>query len=212
MKQFKLSAKFYIIYSLVFAVPASWIANSLQTYLTELNPANILHRFAELGIVEAPTTISLLLIGFWLIDQYLWRIKYVSLITSIPRDINGRYEGTLVSSYDLTKTYNIALEVVQSLTNVSVNLYTENSASYTIVAAIGKNNQENWCLSYLYQNKTSTVNHDEDMKDHGGVAMLEIFDKGSTLKGNYFNNPRDRGRHGSIDVKRTSMELLGKFK
>lgn len=79
------------------------------------------------------------------------------------------------------------------------------------MSTIGKNNQGNWELCYLYQNKTTTVNHDEDMKDHGGAAFLEIFENGEILKGNYFNNPRDRGRHGSIDAHRVDKILLGRF-
>ncbi len=161
------------------------------------------------------TAVVILLAMFWLVDKWLWRIKGVRIILPIPPDINGRYCGDLVSSYDkdkgIDKKYKITLEIKQSLTRVKINLYTENSSSYSVVASIGKNNQDNWEISYLYQNKTNTVNHNEDMKDHGGAAFLEIFNAGEILKGNYFNNPRDRGRHGSLDLKYQGKNLLGHF-
>jgi hypothetical protein len=167
MNQFKLTAKFYILYSLVFSVLASKIASWLQELLSSLKDGNILKYFAEMGIVEVPTAVMLLLVLFWLIDKWLWRIKGLSKLLSIPPDINGRYNGDLVSSYDkdknIEKTYKIILEIKQSLTNIKINLYTKNSCSYSIVSSIGKNNQDNWELSYLYQSKTNTVNHDEDM-------------------------------------------------
>lgn len=212
MKQFKLTPSFYIIFSLVLAIPASYIATITQSYLNSLSADNILQRLASMGVIEAPTTVAILLIVFLLIDRWAWRIKGLSSVFGIPHDINGRYEGSLVSSYDESKTYGIVIEIKQFLTEVRINLYTENSASYSIVGTIGKNFQENWSIAYLYQNNTNTVNHDEDMKDHGGAAFLEIFEEGSLLKGNYFNNPRDRGRHGSIEVKRVSGKRRGCFK
>ena len=212
MKPFKLSPKFYIIFSLLFAIPASFIATSFQNYLSTVNHSSILYKLATLGIIEAPTTILLLIFTFWLIDTWLWRIKGLSFILGIPNDINGRYEGELVSNYDGNKTYTIVIEIKQSLNKILLNLYTENSTSYSMIATIGKNNKNNWAVSYIYQNNTTTVNHDEDMRDHSGTAFLEILDNGSKLKGSYFNNSRERGRYGTIDVNFTGKKLLGCFK
>ena len=215
MKQFKLSAKFYIIFSLIFSIPASDTASWLQSVFNNFKETNILRYFAEMGIIEVPTAVIILLFLFWVTDKWVWRIPGLTSLLRLPDNINGRYEGDLVSSYDkdrkVDKTYKIVLEIKQSLTEIKVNLYTNNSCSYSLVASVGKNNQDNWELCYLYQNKTSTVNHDEDMKDHGGAAFLKIFDDGLKLKGNYFNNPRDRGRHGNMDLKYTGRKLLGRF-
>jgi len=212
MKQFKVATKFYVIFSLLFAIPASHLSTLLQNYLSSLGPNNIFQQLASLGVIEIPTTAILLVGVFWLIDKWILKIKWLPLIFNIPHDVNGRYEGTLISNYDSTQTYKVVIEIKQSLTSISVNLYSESSPSHSIVAAIGRNYQDNWAVYYLYQNNPNTVNHDEDMKDHYGAAFLEVFDKAERLVGHYFNNPRDRGRHGSIDVKRVGKTLLGRLK
>jgi hypothetical protein len=210
MRPFKLTAKFYILYALVFVLPASSVAESIQSYLSTLSPNNFIQHLASLGIIEAPTTVGILLGLFWLVDKWLWRIKWFAFLP-VPTDINGRYEGHIVSSHSSDETYKVGLEVEQSLTDIKVCLYTKNSTSCSATATVGKNDYGNWVVSYIYQNKTSTVNHDEDMKDHLGVGTVEILDKGKKLKGVYFNNPRDRGRHGSIEVTRITRKLSRSF-
>jgi len=207
MKSFNLSAKFYIIFSLLFSIPSAYIANVLNIWLGD---ANFLKQLTSSGIIEAPTTIAILLLLFWVTDKWLWRIKFVNKLLGIP-DINGRYTGTLTSSFDDTKTYSVVIEARQSLTKTIINLYTSNSSSYSLIANIGKNNKDNWSLFYIYQNNAKTINQDGDMKDHTGVGFLEIFDNGKTLKGEYFNNSRDRGRFGIISVNLTSQKILGFF-
>lgn len=210
MKPFKLGPKFYIIFCLIFSVPFAYVVTVFNAYLLTLSPNNFLNYLASSGIIEVPTTVALLLTLFWVTDNFLWRIKFIQKILDIP-DINGRYEGELVSSYDETKTYPIVLEIKQSLNKISINLFTERSSSYSLTANIGKNNKGSWSVFYIYQNNTSAMNEDEDMKDHNGVALLEIFDLGSNLKGNYFNNPRDRGRYGTINVKRIDSKKMNKY-
>lgn len=130
-------------------------------------------------------------------------------------NINGRYEGDLMSSFTETKeqngTYKTAIEIKQTLTNINVCLYTERSRSYSLIANICKNNNGNYELVYVYQNNTSVIGTDSDMRDHNGTAILEISDDGSTLDGNYFNNPRERGRYGKIKVTKVTSGINGKF-
>ena len=211
MKEFRLPAKFFIIFSLLFSIPASYIAVYVQSYLNGLNPQNILQQLASLGVIEAPTTVAILLVLFWIIDRYLWKVKLINKIPGIPLNINGRYEGTLVSSYEENPTHKIAIEIRQFLTKISIKLYTQNSSSFSTTSVIGINSQDNWALHYLYKNNPQTVNHNEDMRSHEGGAFLEIINGGQQMKGSYFNNTRDRGRHGSIDVKWITSSCLGRF-
>ena len=214
MKVFSLSSKFYIIFSLVLSVPAYGVASVLKTAVDRLPVNNFFHYLSAVGVFEAPTTVVLLLLMFWIFNEVLWKFYPIRKIFNLP-NINGRYEGKLTSTYTETHeqngTYKIALEIKQSLTSISVFLYTERSCSHSLIASIGRNSNHNHELMYVYQNRTSAMNSDADMRDHRGVAFLEIFDEGKTIVGNYFNNPRERGRYGKMNLTKKQCSLKGKF-
>ncbi len=165
-------------------------------------------------MLEAPTTIIILFFFFWIFNNYIWKLPWVRKILDTP-NINGRFEGKLVSTFTETKeqngTYPIAIEIKQTLTSICVYLYTERSCSYSVIASVCKNNNGNYELVYLYQNKTAAMNTDADMRDHHGCAYLEIFQDGKSLIGNYFNNPRERGRYGKITISKVATKIKGKF-
>lgn len=214
MKTFSLSSKFYILFSLVLSVPAAWLASASKDLVDSLPPGNFFHYLSSVGVFEAPTTVVLLLVMFWLFNELVWKLYPIRKLFNIP-NINGRYEGNLTSTHtennEQNGTYEIVIEIKQSLTSTSVFLYTERSCSYSLIASLGRNSNHNHELMYVYQNRTSAMNSDSDMRDHRGVAFLEIFDEGQKLIGNYFNNPRERGRYGVIDVKKVKGKLKGKF-
>lgn len=214
MKTFSLSIKFYLIFCLVLVLPAKWLATLLKTYIESLPKDNFFHYLSSVGIIEI-TTIVFLLGMFWLFNKYIWQIPLVRRIINIP-NINGRYEGNLTSTHtennEENGTYPIAIEISQTLTSISVFFYTERSCSYSLIASIGQNTNNNHSLMYIYQNKTSVMTiTDADMRDHRGSVFFEIFDYGKELKGNYFNNPRERGRYGMINVKKVSRKFKRKF-
>ncbi|HCY17943.1 TPA: hypothetical protein DHT42_01965 [Candidatus Nomurabacteria bacterium] len=214
MKTFSLKSKFYIIFSLLLSVPASFLAMVITAFINSLPPTNFFYNLSSLGIIEAPTTVIILLFFFWLFNEYVWKVYLIRKMIGIP-NINGRYEGSLVSTYTESKeqngTYPIAIEINQTLTSINVFLYTERSCSYSLIANLCTNNNNNHELVYVYQNKTSALNTDTDMRDHNGTAYLEIFDDGKILKGNYFNNPRERGRFGKMEVTKVTSKVKGKF-
>lgn len=210
MKAFRLTYKFYITFFLVSFIPSFWIAKGVTGILDNVTLLAPTDAMLRMGLIEPPTTVVVMFALFVLTDRLLWKHSPLSNLFRIP-NINGRYEGLLVSSYDESQSYKIVVEIQQTLTNVFVTLYTENSSSYSLAADVGVNEHKNWSVFYIYQNRTATVNHNQDMKDHNGTCVLDIFKGGNTLKGNYYNNPRDRGRHGSIEIKRVSGSLKGCF-
>jgi hypothetical protein len=214
MKVFSLSSKFYILFCLILSVPAYWAASVLKVFVDNLSANNFFHYLSSVGIFEAPTTLVILLGLFWLFNNIIWKFYPIRKLLGIP-NINGRYEGELTSTHtennEQNGTYKICLEIKQSLTSISVFLYTERSCSYSLIASIGLNGNHNHELMYVYQNKTSAMNNDSDMRDHKGSAFLEIFEDGKNLIGNYFNNPRERGRYGVIKVEKVKSSIQGKF-
>lgn len=211
MKEFKIPHTFYIAFFLVLAFPISYFASISEIYLNNLTREDILFPLAGLRLSDTAITIILLMLIFWLVERWLWRIKGLPKVLPIPHDLNGRYKGVIISSYDQDKTYEVFIEIEQTMTRVSLALYREASHSETVVASVGKNQEGNWCLYYIYDHKVGSDNSERDMKDHQGVAFLEIFSSGTMLKGNYFNNPRERGRYGTIEARRISRNILGKY-
>lgn len=196
------------------SIPAFWLSSKISIYLSDLPETNVLHYLSSWGFIEAPTAIAIILFIFWMLNNYLWKWLPIRKLFSIP-NIDGRYEGELVSSFTETKeqngTYKTAIEIKQTLTKITVCLYTKRSCSYSLTANLCKNNNSNHELVYVYQNKTSAMGDDSDMRDHNGTAILGIFEDGNKLDGNYFNNPRERGRYGKIKVTKTSSEIRGRF-
>ncbi len=210
MKTFKLNSKFYIIFTIIFLPLSFYLSNYIDNLVKNLNPEGFLGKLTHYGVLETPTTVLVLIFLFWSINTYLWRIKFVYEVLNIP-NINGRYTGYLVSSYDESKKFPIALEIVQTLTDISINLFTEKSCSYSISANLVKNHLGTWSLAYIYQNKTSAMGTNNDMRDHNGTALLDISGDCDNLEGNYYNNPRERGRFGTIKVEFSSGKIKSKF-
>lgn len=214
MKTFSLTIKFYILFSLILSVPAYWLASNLKNLVDSFSSTNFFHYLSSVGIFEAPTAVGLLLAMFWVFNELIWKFYPIRKLFNIP-NINGRYEGELTSTHtednEQNGTYKIAIEIKQSLTSIKVFLYTERSCSHSLIASLGWNSNNNYELMYTYQNRTSAMKKNDDMRDHKGATFLEIFDDGKKIIGTYFNNPRERGRYGTIEVKKVKGKLKGKF-
>jgi hypothetical protein len=208
MHPFKLSAGFYIVFTAVTLLPATWFAQLFQNLL-EHSSGEFLQSLAQSRIIEAPSAILLILALFWIYENWLWRLWLVRTLHGVPY-IAGRYEGHVESSYD-GKNYPVVVEIQQTLTNVTVCLYTERSSSYSFMATIGKNGNGNAVLTYAYKNTPRTVSTDEDMRAHDGLVSLEIFPAEHRLNGYYFNDPRERGRHGKLICTFVSQRVQGHF-
>jgi len=55
--------------------------------------------------IEAPTAIAIVLFIFWVFNNYLWKWLPIRKLFGIP-NIDGRYEGELISSFTETKEQN----------------------------------------------------------------------------------------------------------
>lgn len=214
MKTVSLTSKFYIIFFIIFSIPSSLISLKVSVLIEALPHSSFLQDLLSVGVIQAPTAVSILLLMFWIFNHYSLKFYPTRKILGIP-NINGRYLGVLESAYSSNNqkngTYDVVIEIVQTLTSIKINLYTEMSCSYSLIANLCTNEFGNHELVYVYQNKTSAMNEDADMRNHNGTTFLEIFNEGGKLIGNYFNNPRERGRFGKIEVLREGSTLKGRY-
>ncbi len=207
MQPHRLSARFYVIFTLVTLFPSAWLAHKLEEILSSL-PQGVWKQLADWGVIEAPTAVLIILLIIWSYESFFWRVWPISKIHRVP-NVNGRYEGSVKSVHGENSP--IVLEIRQSMSDIKVCLYSERSASYSTVAYMGKNECDNHALHYAYRNQPRTVELDKDMRVHEGFAVLQINNENS-LSGYYYNDSRERPTHGVIECARTSKNLLGRFK
>jgi len=210
MKKFEISNRFYIVFTLLFSIVLLPATKGINSLLENIDWAP-LKKLVVLGVFEPPTLVILIVLLLWLYVAYLWKCPVLNLIHGVP-NINGRYTGSIQSSYDPEKNYKCVLEVRQTLTRVEINLFTERSSSWSVIANIVVNEHGNWALAYIYTNMPKTIEvADSDMRCHRGFATLEIFEDRVKLEGEYFNHSRERSTHGTISCKRKSRKLKGRY-
>lgn len=212
MEPFKLTARFYVFFTIIALIPATWLAALIQS-LIENSSLDILRFLTTTGVTEPPTAVVVILLLFWWYESFLWRIWPLNLLHDVPY-IAGRYEGEVESSYKDAggnSKFPIVLELHQSLLHTTVCLYTPRSSSFNQIAILGKNEHGNNFLAYLYKNTPKTVSDDRDMRPHDGFACLEIFPKELRLDGSYYSDPRERGTFGRLSCTRKSRVTSGHF-
>ncbi|WP_417431677.1 hypothetical protein [Halpernia sp.] len=172
-------------------------------------------KFKEISNYIGFTSIlGLMILVLNFIDKYWWKYFFTNIIISIP-DINGRFEGTMTSSYiDPVTNQKIILdcvmEITQTASNIHVHTYigrkgNQTSSSETICEVLKKKPNNFYTLFYNYGNIS---NLNVEFNDHKGTAYLDYFPDVRSFKGNYFN---ERLNKGVIEVKFKSNKLIGRF-
>ncbi|HVH72165.1 MAG TPA: hypothetical protein VNB49_13780 [Candidatus Dormibacteraeota bacterium] len=148
--------------------------------------------------LDAPSSLAYYGALYALFDKHLWRNRIVRKLglSRIP-DLNGRWRGFLVSSFDgHVKRHDVLLQIFQTWTQASVYLTTVTSMSRSSVAVIQVSDPEGVSLTYQYQNQPLSYAM-KSMHMHHGTAMLRLSDEGDCLAGEYYAG-RDRRTHGQM--------------
>ncbi len=131
-------------------------------------------------------------VGFVVIKLFdLWIWKYLSKIHGIPV-LAQTYEGEISSSYNDSKTYRGILTIKQTFSKISVKYKSDESSSFSVVAAIIDSYDVNR-LIYTYQSDPN-ANIQERSPIHHGTAILNV-DNVNKIEGNYFT---ERGTVGHM--------------
>lgn len=160
------------------------------------------------------SVLGLMALFLKIIDKYLWKESLTNLIIEIP-DLNGRYEGTMTSSYIDPATnqptiLDCVMEITQTASLIHVHTYigkdnNQTSSSETICEVLKRNPNNFYTLYYNYGNVSSLS---VVLNDHKGTAYLDYFPDIVSLRGNYFN---ERKNNGTINVQFKSKKIIGRF-
>lgn len=188
------------------------ISKFIEEKIFESGNFNILYGY--FGIFS---TISLLTIVLILIDNYLWKYNFFSFLVDLP-DLNGRYEGELISTFiDPSTNQKIkkkcVLEINQNASKIKINSFygdifslQETSNSVSVSEEIIKLENNFFEIFYIFTNNAASLQ--EELNNHIGTCKLKYFKDKKSLEGEYYN---DRGYKGTIHVSFIQTQKLGRL-
>lgn len=157
--------------------------------------------------VDAPSVMGFYGLIYQWFDKYLWyqQFKFISF-SSIP-NLQGTWVGVIHSSHGSgADVPDVILYIRQTWTRLNVRLATQNSSSYSIMAAVNTHESSEPCLKYEYMNEPSALSVNT-MNAHRGTANLQLSPDNQELVGDYFTG-RGRQNIGTMEFKLVSREYL----
>lgn len=202
-----------VLLILILGIILNPVSECIENWIKNLNIEIINKVYNYNGVFS---TVSLLTILLYLIDNYLWNFSFLKWLIDIP-NLNGRYEGELISSYQDGNGDNVrkkcVIEVKQTASKIKVSSYYSDlncneqpSCSDSILEEIVLQNNDVFKLYYVYNNKANIFN--DRLSDHSGTCELQYYPNEKRLKGDYYNT---RGYKGTIDVVFKSNKTEGKM-
>lgn len=188
------------------------ISSFIENYISKINELNTLY-----GYVGIFSTVSILILTLTLINNVLWKYKIFKWLVNIP-DINGRYEGELISSFidpltNLPTKKKCVIEITQNASECKINSYygdwntnTQTSDAASVLEEIIKKSNGIFEVFYVFSNTANALQN--NLHNHIGTCNLKYFKDIKTLDGEYYNQ---RGLKGTISVTFTQKELLGRL-
>ena len=150
--------------------------------------------------VGAPSFAACYSVLYWVFDRFVWRLGLLRTLRlmHVP-DLNGDWEGEVVSSYDQADgAHSVSVQIIQQWSKIAIGLETEQSRSQSTMAHLNAVDLLNPELTYQYVNEPNVVAL-PTMEMHKGTATLKL--SGSRLEGDYYTG-RGRGEVGALKLRR----------
>ncbi|MCB9352085.1 MAG: hypothetical protein H6573_32020 [Lewinellaceae bacterium] len=181
------------------------LPDGLQESITTLN--------GYLGWLSPVAFIGLIL---FLINEYWWKNWWMNWLVNIP-DLNGRYSGELISSYQgedgKPVMKDCVMEIKQNASSIHICTYyadkgtnVQNSMSYSVAEEVVKEKNGSFTLYYLFTNEPDNMN--EALRKHDGTAKFTYLADKRELVGEYYNH---RLNKGAMRVRYEGKVLLHRF-
>lgn len=150
-------------------------------------------------LIGLPTTFSIfLLLNKWVDNSYWRKLSKWGWIDT--PDMNGRYKGTLTTTYDgQTAQRDVELTIKQTWYKISIHLRTEHSFSHSQMAAIITTRNSNIYLQYQYLNDEIKLAVSDYLHVHKGAAILSFDKADKSFTGTYFTD-QHRKNYGELSL------------
>lgn len=199
-----------VVFLLVLSGIYNYVSNFLEDFIKQYPFFQQIYSYV--GVFSTVTLITTTVI---IIDQIGWKYKAFKWLVEIP-NLNGRYTGELISSYQSSSGVFVkkivVMEIKQTASKLQIFSYfgdltnTSTSSSVSVSEQIiseGNSNSSN--LFYIFSNETSPL---LNLNNHAGTAKLKYFKDIKKIEGEYYNQ---RGNTGKIEVIFEQEKLLGRL-
>lgn len=195
----------------------NWLGPIIGTYIPPSFAAS-LDNIKEHINVLSPTFLVALIMAW--INKSFWKFSVMSWLVDLP-NLNGRYKGTLTSSWIDTeknsvissKSMDCIYEIKQDASKLVINTYfreqgksSESSKGTMISGEIVKQADDSFKIYFIFDNTPDIL--DKAKGAHRGASVFTYYPDKKQLKGDYFN---DRRNIGTIDVTLVGKKLLYRF-
>lgn len=200
-----------IIFILTMSIVYNYISVKIETFISKYEFFKEIYSY--IGMFS---TITLITTTILLIDRIGWKYKlFNTWLIDIP-NLNGRYKGELISTYQsspgvyVTKIF--VMEIKQTASKLHIysffgelgnNSVTSTSISVSEQLTSESNNTTN--IFYIFTNETAPL---LNLNNHLGTGKLKYFKDIKKLEGEYYNQ---RGNSGKIEVVYEQDKLLGRL-
>jgi hypothetical protein len=180
--------------------------NYLEPYINKYEILKQINDF--MGVFSVVGLLGLILL---FIDSIGWKWKLFNWLIDVP-NLNGRYKGKLISTYNGNTEMDCIIEVFQTASIVKLYCYFGNLSSGIISSESRSYTEEIICEPNGLNKLIYTFKNDSDiavnLNDHQGAGTLSYYKDIKKLDGTYFNR---RGNTGKIEVIFQQKELLKRF-
>ena len=186
-----------------FIAHAAWLS-VLLIYLLHLANGALARAITIPWFVELPTFAGLTWAIYNLAAHYAWRYKWFRALFNIRiPDLNGTWEGHLVSSFDPSRQIKCTLKIEQAWDSIGLIFETEQSRSCNGITGVAVKSPGGARLVYEYTNIPNAIAATESMHLHEGTQWLTLSEDSDGLKlaGDYYTG-RDRKTYGSVEMRR----------
>jgi len=197
-----------LVLSVLFKILTAWLDSFLSTHPRLKEVLDYIDCFSVVGLITITFTIINFLGWKW------WAFKW---LVDIP-NLNGRYEGTLISSYltpaGIQVEKRCVMEIKQSASSIHIKSYfgdinnnnlSPTSSSYSISEELELQKDGFFKLSYIFTNESEIL---VQLNNHLGTASFKYYNDIKKLKGEYYNQ---RQNNGKIEVVFVQKKLLGRL-
>ena len=168
-----------------------------------LNRLQIVAQFQLPWWIDAPSVVGFYALFYAIFDNCLWRMPILRKIgiVNLP-DLRGKWKGHIASSLDgHASQHGTTVNIRQSWSRASIELWTETSESKSLSATVLTENRNAIEISYEYLNEPK-ADAAKTMHTHRGTTRLTLSPDRRKLEGAYYTG-RDRQSFGVLSVGRS---------